>query len=173
MVDHAVYVGIGSNIDAERNIASALEHLGRRVTLCAVSTFYRCPALERPNHPPFINGVALIRTALGPVELKSRVLRGIEQDLGRVRTEDAYGPRCIDLDILLYDDAIIHKTGVDIPDGQILERVFLAAPLLELAPDLVLPGCGLPLAEAPCLKEAGALTPLAGFTNALKGKLGL
>jgi 2-amino-4-hydroxy-6-hydroxymethyldihydropteridine diphosphokinase len=161
------FVGIGSNIEPERNIAKALISLAREARVVGVSTFYRTRPEGRPEQPDFYNGVAEIETDLPPVELK-QTLRRIERELGRERTEDEYAPRTIDLDIALYDDLAIETDDLTIPDPRISKRAFLAIPLFELAPDLVLPGSGIALrdiAESFC--EHG-MQPLTAYTERLR-----
>lgn len=170
MSHHEVYVGVGANLEPERNIRQALELLAAQVDIISISTFYRSDPVGRPEQPPFLNGVLGIRTPLSAPDLKSRVLRPIEERLGRVRTEDKYAARPIDLDILLFDSAIILGQGIQIPDPDIRKRVFIAAPLLELAPDLVLPDTGEPLAAVPCLLEKDRLEPLDSFTQELRAR---
>ena len=173
MPAHDVFVGVGSNIDPEANVPRALGRLAEEVRLTAVSTFYRTEPNGRPEQATFLNGVVRLETDRSAHRLKRDVLRAIEADLGRVRTGDAYAARTIDLDILLFDDAIIRNAELCIPDPDIRRRVFVAAPLLELAPGLVLPGAGEPLASAACLSDSAALVPVQDFTNALRERLGL
>ena len=139
------FIGIGSNIDPERNIRQALGRLSQAAHLTAISTFYREPALGRPDEPAFYNGVVAIETDLPPLRLKHDLLKRIEADLGRRRTSDKYASRTIDLDLLLYDDCVLSNNELTLPDPDILERAFVAIPLCELAPDLLLPGSGLPI----------------------------
>ena len=173
MPEHLVFVGIGSNIDPEENIACALERLSRQTAIEAVSTFYRTVPVGRPEQPPFLNGAARLRTTLDAGTLKSEVLRGIESALGRVRTADACAPRTIDLDILLFDSAIIEEPGLRVPDPGIRERPFVAVPLLELAPDLVLPDTGEKLSGLSCARRREGLIPADAFTESLRERLGL
>jgi len=173
MPPHDVFVGVGSNIDPEANVPRALERLAEEVRLRAVSTFYRTEPIGRPEEAPFLNGVVRLDTDRGAHGLKRDVLCVIEAELGRARTGDAYAARTIDLDILLFDDAIIRNSELYIPSPDIRRRVFVAAPLLELAPGLVLPGAGAPLASAPCVKDCAALVPVQDFTNALRERLKL
>ncbi len=173
MPDHRVFVGVGSNIDAEHNIPEALRRLGARVSLTAVSTFYRTAPLARPEQPSFLNGVVRVQTPLTARALKSDVLLSIEGDLGRVRSEDSHAARCIDFDILIFNDAVVHEAGMRIPDPDIRERAFVAVPLLELAPDLVLPDDGEPLARVVQRMGATRLTPAEDFTARLKEGLKL
>ena len=173
MPEHLVFVGIGSNIDPEENIACALERLSRQTAIEAVSTFYRTAPVGRPEQPPFLNGAARLRTTLDAATLKSEVLCGIESALGRVRTADACAPRTIDLDILLFDSAIIEEPGLRVPDPGIRERPFVAVPLLELVPDLVLPDTGEKLAGLSCARRREGLIPADAFTESLRERLGL
>jgi 2-amino-4-hydroxy-6-hydroxymethyldihydropteridine diphosphokinase len=173
MPENAVFIGVGSNIDPEDNISRALEQLATHVRVEAVSTFYRTAPLARPSQPPFLNGVVKARTGLDARTLKLDVLRGIESVLGRVRTADAHAARTIDLDILLYDSTIIEEPKLRIPDPDIRERPSLAIPLLDLAPDLVLPDTGERLAALPCARRHAELIPADDFTGALRERLGL
>lgn len=163
-----VYIAFGSSIDPEQNIPDALDLLNARCAVLAVSRMYRSRALDRPGDPDFVNGVCEVRTALPPRALKYDILREIERRLGRVRTKDAYAPRTIDLDIALYRDAVIEEPGLAVPDPDIASRPFLAVPLLELAPDLVLPGTGVRLADAVRGMDAGELAPAENVAGALR-----
>ncbi|MBN1441873.1 MAG: 2-amino-4-hydroxy-6-hydroxymethyldihydropteridine diphosphokinase [Planctomycetes bacterium] len=125
------YIAVGSNIDPEESIFGAQVLLQRRVRLTGVSSFYRTPALDRPDQPPFLNGVWEVLTELPPRRLRDEVLRPIETALGRVRTEDRYAPRSIDLDLLLYGDRVVEEADLKIPHPD-LARPFVYAPLLEL-----------------------------------------
>lgn len=132
------YIGVGSNIDPERNVRAALRSLARCGRIAGVSTFYRTTPIGHPRDPQFINGVVGIDTPLGARELKESALRTLESELGRRRGPDANAPRTIDLDLLLYDR--------DRPDPDVEDRPFVAWPLLELDPELSLPD-GRPLRE--------------------------
>lgn len=165
------YIGVGSNIRPEKNIRRALCLLATQVTVTAISTFYRTEPVDRPGQPFFYNGVVRIATDVTPTGLKERVLRGIESQLNRRRTDDKSAPRTIDLDILLYGDQVIAANGLSIPDSAIARRPFLAFPLRELAPDLVLPDSGRRLNEVVGAMTAGGLEPLADFTRALKKEI--
>jgi 2-amino-4-hydroxy-6-hydroxymethyldihydropteridine diphosphokinase len=173
MPDHTAFIAVGSNIDPEQNIPRALKFLAEMVTIEALSTFYRTEPIGRPEQPPFLNGVVRGRTGLAPRILKFDVLRRIEERLGRARTSDPYAARTIDLDLVLYDAAIMDEPGLRIPDPDIRERPFLAGSLIELNPGLVLPDTGTPLAEAGCLQRFGDLVPEVAFSKALKERLGL
>jgi 2-amino-4-hydroxy-6-hydroxymethyldihydropteridine diphosphokinase len=168
MAEHRAYVGVGSNVHPHENIPRALAMLSEQARIEAISPFYGSAALARPGDPPFLNGVVRVVTALEARALKFDVLRGIEAALGRTRTDDAYAPRTIDLDILLFDDAIIDEPGLRVPDPDLERRAFLARPLLDLDPGVRIPGAGGALADAPCLAQPDRLTPEATFTDQLR-----
>jgi len=156
-----VFVGVGSNINPADNVRRAICLLGRKVRILGISTFYLTEALGRPHDLPFYNGVVAVEIDLPPTALKESALRRIEQEMGRRWTEDKYAPRVIDLDILFYEGQ------ADSVDSEIGMRPFLAIPLYELSPDLMLPGLG-------AIKDiAGALSnndmkPLSEFTEQLR-----
>ncbi len=97
-----------------------------------VSTFYRNPPLGPANQPWYVNAVARVRTRLGPEELL-RLLQQIETALGRVRGE-RWGPRVIDLDLLLYNGEVIFTPDLVVPHPEMHRRAFVLAPLAEIAP---------------------------------------
>lgn len=142
-----VYVAVGSNIAPERNVPRALHLLSEKVSIRAISTFYRTAPLGRPQDPSFHNGVLRCESDLPPPVLKHSVLRKIERSLGRVRTEDRNAPRPIDLDILVYLPDAPSQAPLAFSDPDVLDREFLAIPLQEIAPHLVLPGIGLPITQ--------------------------
>lgn len=134
------FVGVGANLQPEVNIRAALRRLRKHVTVVGVSTFYLTAAIERPEQPPFVNGVVEIATEMAPWQLKYRLLRQIESALGRHRNDDKYAARPIDLDLLLYDELVVTSDELTLPDPDISQRAFLAIPLCELAPDIIIPG---------------------------------
>jgi 2-amino-4-hydroxy-6-hydroxymethyldihydropteridine diphosphokinase len=134
------YIGVGSNIDPMKNIERAMSLLISRVKVTAVSTMYRTKPLGGRLQKDYINGVWAVETVLSPRGLKETVLAPTETLLGRIRTEDAYASRTIDLDLLLYGDIGIHEDGLIVPDPDIFTRPFIAIPLCEIAPGLILPG---------------------------------
>lgn len=167
------YIGIGSNIDPERNVPAALHLLSARVRITTLSTFYRTKALDMPGSEDFINGVARIETNQEPYELKHDVLRKIEQTLGRQRSENKYASRTIDLDILLYNNRVINDIDIVVPDPDITEREFIYVPLIELDPDIALPDKGMKLADLVDINSCGAMTPLNDFTIRLRKEIGI
>jgi 2-amino-4-hydroxy-6-hydroxymethyldihydropteridine diphosphokinase len=142
------YVGLGANLgDREAMLRSALEQLRAEpdVRVMAVSTFLDTAPVGLVDQPRFLNAVAAVETDLGARGLLDRLL-GIERRLGRTRAGARFGPRTIDLDLLLYDDEQIDEPGLQVPHPRLHERLFALEPLAELEPDLILPGRG-PLAD--------------------------
>lgn len=162
------YVGVGSNVKPEENIPKGLELLAREARLCAVSTFYRCAALDRPEQPEFVNGVCRVETDRPARDFKFGVLRDIERRLGRHRTADRYAPRTLDLDLLLYGDRVWSEDDLVVPDPDIRTRPFIAVPLLELAPDLTLPDTLEPLADVAAAHDRKGLRPDRALTEAIR-----
>ena len=165
------YISVGSNIEPEKNIPEALEKLKKYVSVKAVSTFYRTVPIGRPEQPAFLNGVWQIDAEQTARELKFDVLRQIEAELGRVRTEDKYAARTIDLDIALYGDMVIDEPDLRIPDPDIRQRPFIAVPLLELAPLLVLSDTGELLSSLDIVKAIQDLEPVYDFTEILRERI--
>jgi len=139
------FVGIGSNLgEPERQIAGALRQLAAEdgIELVAASTLRETEPVGYLDQPSFLNGAAQLETALPPRELLERLLE-IESRLGRVRGEGPrFGPRTIDLDLLLYGDETIDEPGLTVPHPRLAERRFALEPLAELAPGLEIPGLG-------------------------------
>ncbi len=162
-----VFVGVGSSIEPSVHVPRALVRLHEAVGVLGVSTFYLTPALGRPADPPFVNGVVEVGDRLEPAPLEA-VLARIEDEEGRRRAGDRFAPRPIDLDLLLHGDAVSSAPGPRLPHPDVTGRRFVALPLLELAPDLVLPGSGLRLASMVAALPAHGMEPLAGFTRALR-----
>ncbi|MDX9973070.1 MAG: 2-amino-4-hydroxy-6-hydroxymethyldihydropteridine diphosphokinase [FCB group bacterium] len=162
-----VYIGIGSNIEPERNIPRALELLAEKVDLRAVSPFYRSAAVGPPGQPDFLNGVCRIATTLGARALKNDVLRAVEAALGRVRGADKYAPRTIDLDILLYGAEVYDEEDLRIPDPDIRTRPFVAVPLLAVAPGAVLADTGECVIDLPVAHREEGLEVDMGFSEKL------
>jgi 2-amino-4-hydroxy-6-hydroxymethyldihydropteridine diphosphokinase len=166
-----VFVGVGSNIDAEANVRRALRLLAREVRVRAVSTFFRTPAIGEAGAPPFLDGVVEVSTALPPRALKLDVLRRIEAQLGRRRGAERNAPRTIDLDLLLYGDRVERGGDLVLPDSDIATRPFLALALLELAPALVLPDSGRALRDVVAGFVDARMAPLGAFSEGLRKEL--
>jgi len=137
------YVGLGANLgDRETTLRHAVERLGTNddVEVVAVSTLRETEPWGPVAQPPFLNGVVALETVLEPVELLEVMLE-IERGLGRDRREETrWGPRTIDLDLLLYDDRVVDAPGLTVPHPRLHERRFVLEPLAELDSDLVIPG---------------------------------
>jgi 2-amino-4-hydroxy-6-hydroxymethyldihydropteridine diphosphokinase len=163
-----VFIGVGSNIKPEENILKALLLLKKEVKVNDSSTFYRTPPLKHRDQPQYVNGVFLIETMFKPRTLKYNVLRKIEEICGRLRTEDAYDSRTIDLDILLYENIVLEEPDITIPDPGISIRPFIGIPLLELAPRLVLPDSGKPLKTIVTSMNREDMIPADDITEKIK-----
>jgi 2-amino-4-hydroxy-6-hydroxymethyldihydropteridine diphosphokinase len=131
-----VYLSLGSNLgDREHMLRTALEALpAAGVAVSRVSSLYETEPIDMRDQHWFLNMAAECRTELFPVQLLKRLLK-IELQLGRKRTVPN-GPRTIDIDIILYECAIVRTTSLEIPHPRFRERRFVLAPLKELAPDL-------------------------------------
>lgn len=162
-----VYIGVGASIEPEANILRAMDRMTLLTEIAGVSTFYRTPALDRPEDPDFVNGALEIETRLDPAPLKATVLRRLERWAGRRCTSDPYAPRPLDLDLLVHGDHVIDEPGFQLPDPDIYTRRFVAQPLLELAPDLILPDSKTPLVDVLAEMDATPMTPLDAFTREL------
>lgn len=165
-----VYLSVAANIAPEENIPRAIERLRETGKITGISTFYRTPALDRPDQPDYLNGAVRLECALTPRVLKYDTLRAIETDLGRVRGEDKYAARPIDLNILLFGDRVLREEGLEIPDPDLIERPFLAAAVLDLAPDLPLPGDGRLIKNLLSPAALQRLCPAEAFTSDLKAR---
>jgi 2-amino-4-hydroxy-6-hydroxymethyldihydropteridine diphosphokinase len=166
-----VFIGIGSNIEPERNVRESIVLMRREVRVVAISTFYLTEPIGRPEQPSFYNGVVEIETPIPPIKLKYSVLRRIEEQLGRRRTADKYGARTIDLDILLYDDLVVSTNDIALPDPDIVRRPFLALPLAELVPDMALPGNGRRFEQIAAELGGAGMQPLQKYTESLRDVL--
>jgi 2-amino-4-hydroxy-6-hydroxymethyldihydropteridine diphosphokinase len=132
-------IALGSNMGYSQGILEgALEALSRTlgITIQAKSSWYRTKAIG-PTQPDYLNGCAILSVELSPQALLTQLL-AIEQEFGRVRQE-YWGPRTLDLDLLLYDDLILHQPNLQIPHPRMAERAFVLVPLVEIAPDWIDP----------------------------------
>lgn len=140
---HKACVALGANIgEPLRQIEAGFAALSALpgTKLIARSSLYRSAPVGYADQPDFINAVAMIETALTPHALLDAVL-AIERVNGRVR-EFPNAPRTLDLDIVLYGDVVLQEPGLTIPHARMLERAFVMVPLVEIAPDVVVPGQG-------------------------------
>jgi 2-amino-4-hydroxy-6-hydroxymethyldihydropteridine diphosphokinase len=138
------YVGLGSNLgDREASIHAALDRLRATpgIEIVAVSSFRETEPVGYLAQPRFVNAAAAVETELTPRELLDALL-AVERSLGRTREGPRYGPRTIDLDLLLYGDESLREPGLAVPHPRLHERAFALTPLAELDPALVVPGRG-------------------------------
>jgi 2-amino-4-hydroxy-6-hydroxymethyldihydropteridine diphosphokinase len=136
-----VYVGLGGNLgDARRHVSRAIDELNEipGCWLLARSSLYRSAPMGPVEQGWFVNAVAGLRAELEPLDLL-HYLQDLERSHGRVRGGERWGPRTLDLDILLFGDRIVDRPGLTIPHPGLTARNFVVYPLLQLAPDLVLP----------------------------------
>lgn len=155
-------IGLGGNVgDAAatlRQAAQALDALpGTR--LLRLSRLYRTPAWGVEDQPDFVNAVALVQTALAPRPLLEALLE-VERRFGRDRArERRWGPRTLDLDVLLYGAQVVDEPGLQLPHPRLHLRAFALAPLLEVAPDAEIPGFG-PARNAVSAMDMSNIHPL-------------
>ncbi|UVL45391.1 2-amino-4-hydroxy-6-hydroxymethyldihydropteridine diphosphokinase [Pseudomonas moraviensis] len=152
-----IYIGLGSNLaDPADQLRSAIAALGQlpQTSLAGVSAFYQSDSLL-PGQPRYTNAVAALDSSLAPIELLD-ALQAIENAQGRERLE-RWGPRTLDLDILLFGDRLIDEPRLKVPHYQIQERAFVLYPLAELAPQ------GLRLADGRRLPDLLAACPFVGL----------
>jgi 2-amino-4-hydroxy-6-hydroxymethyldihydropteridine diphosphokinase len=159
------FIALGSNLgDPAGQIRSALRALDKLpdTRLVRQSAFYRNPPEGGGAQPEFVNAVARIETRIGPRALLDRLLE-IERDHGRVR-DYPNAPRTLDLDIVLYGESMVQEPGLTIPHPRMLERVFVLAPLAEIAPDAVVPGTGR-IADLAAKLDSSGLVKVAAAGN--------
>jgi 2-amino-4-hydroxy-6-hydroxymethyldihydropteridine diphosphokinase len=136
------FVGLGANLgDREAAIRQAAELLGA----VRLSSIRETEPWGYEEQPRFLNAVAELETQLGPRVLLDRLVE-VERGLGRTRDGPRWGPRTIDLDLLVYGDEVIDEPGLTVPHPRLHERSFVLEPLAELDPELVVPGRGRVLA---------------------------
>jgi 2-amino-4-hydroxy-6-hydroxymethyldihydropteridine diphosphokinase len=131
------WLGLGGNLgDPQKAMASALQAIDAdpRNDVVAVSSVYRTPPWGKTDQPDFLNAVASVETGLSPRELLDLCLEA-EKGLKRVRAE-RWGPRTIDIDLLLFDDWTIGEPGLEVPHPRMTQRAFVLLPLAEIAPEL-------------------------------------
>jgi 2-amino-4-hydroxy-6-hydroxymethyldihydropteridine diphosphokinase len=138
------WIALGSNLDdPPAQLREALRQLQQTASIALelCSTFYRSPPLGPPGQDDYCNAVCRARTELPPLELL-KVLQQIEDRIGRVRGSERWGPRVIDLDLLLHDEEVLHSPELELPHPQLHRRSFVLVPLVEIAPEIVVPGRG-------------------------------
>jgi 2-amino-4-hydroxy-6-hydroxymethyldihydropteridine diphosphokinase len=138
------YIGLGSNLgDPFAQVTGAVQALAgvRASRLAACSPWYSSAPLGGLPQPDYVNGVAAVDTELGPLALLDELHR-IERQHGRIRDGERWAPRTLDLDLLVYGEAIIRSPSLTVPHPALAGREFVLYPLAELAPELTVPGLG-------------------------------
>ncbi|OPL09833.1 MAG: hypothetical protein AVO34_13100 [Firmicutes bacterium ML8_F2] len=135
------FIALGTNLgDRLDNLKQALELLQKEpgVKIITVSAIYETAPVGGPDQGPFLNASAILETGLSPTKLLIKML-AIEDKLGRVRKE-IWGPRVIDLDLLVYDQIRMNTPLLELPHPRLSERDFVLVPLADIAPALIIPG---------------------------------
>ena len=138
------WIGLGSNLGEPRaQLTKALRRLQDTtgIKLKKTSGLYRSAPWGKQDQGDFLNAVAMVETDLPPHELLE-VLLHIEQQMGRDRSTGLWGPRCIDLDLLTYENQVLESPGLELPHPRMHLRAFVLQPLLELDPDFTIAGKG-------------------------------
>ena len=155
-------IGLGANLgDAAATLREAIAELARlpQTGLLRASRLYRTPAWGRTGQPDFINAVALVETALTPRELLDHLL-AIERAFGRIRPDsERWGPRTLDLDLLLHGDEVVDEPGLRVPHPHLHERAFALLPLLDAWPEATIPCIG-PARDCPAAMAADGIEAL-------------
>jgi len=138
-----IYLSIGSNVDRQNNIQRCIAALAEQFGNIELSTIYECPAVGFEGQD-FFNLAAQLETELQPGAL-DQCLKNIEDIQGRDRSQPKFSDRCIDIDLLLYDDWVGEYDGINLPRDEILKYAFVLKPLAELAPQMLHPQIKHPL----------------------------
>jgi len=156
-----IYISIGSNIDAQKNIRGAIQTLQAHFGNLSISSVYESEAVGFAGDN-FLNLVIAADVNLD-VQQVSQILHHIEDEFGRKRNGPKFSSRTLDLDLLLFDDLILDENGIQIPRDEITQNAFVLWPLAELAPDIRHPVTGQTFAElwSDYDKSAQRLTPIA------------
>lgn len=153
-----VYLALGSNLaNPLHQVQAALDALAAlpETTLVASSAFYRTPPYGPPDQPDYLNAAVALDTALLPEALLDQTQR-IEQEQGRVRKDERWGPRTLDLDIMLFGNQTLATPRLTVPHYDIANRAFMLVPLLEIAPEVSFPD-GVKAAELLSKLDASAI----------------
>ena len=136
-----VYIAIGSNLASPlEQVNAAVQALGEipDSRIVAVSSFYRTPPLGPQDQPDYLNAAVALETTLAPEELLNHTQR-IELQQGRVRKAERWGPRTLDLDIMLFGNEVINTDRLTVPHYDMKNRAFMLLPLVHIAPDVCFP----------------------------------
>ena len=138
------YIGLGANLGPrEATLLRAVDLLAAEpgIEVLELSSFRETDPVGVTDQPRFVNGAVAVETALSPRELLDALLR-VERELGRTRDGERWGPRTLDLDLLVFADEVVDEEGLRVPHPRLHERRFALEPLAELEPDLEIPGRG-------------------------------
>lgn len=163
---HTVYLGLGTNLgDREQNLRQAIRGLRQWLRLTAVSALYETEPWGVTEQPLFWNLCLAGETAETPHALLAHC-KQLEQEIGRTPTA-RWGPRLIDIDILFYDDWVLHDDQLTIPHPRLTRRAFVLRPLADIAPDLIHPENGLKAADMLKQVDTNSVRPLSVTLNLL------
>jgi 2-amino-4-hydroxy-6-hydroxymethyldihydropteridine diphosphokinase len=152
-----VFLALGTNLgDRLKNLIQAIQNLNEFVQIEAKSSIYETPPWGVLDQPNFLNQIIQGITHKTPKDLLKSVKK-IELSMGRVPST-RFGPRLIDIDILIYDDEIVETPDLVIPHPRLLERAFVLVPLAEIAPNLVIPGSEITASKALSLVGSSGIT---------------
>ena len=159
---HQTALGLGSNIgDSEAALSRAVDALGDVMTITAVSPLYRTAPWGKTDQPDLYNLCLTAKTDATPHQLLTQI-KQFERDLGRTPNE-RWGPRLIDIDILLFDDVAFDSETLTIPHRHLPDRAFVLLPLRDIAPDWVHPTRGETIAELAAAVSAKGVTKVAAL----------
>jgi 2-amino-4-hydroxy-6-hydroxymethyldihydropteridine diphosphokinase len=138
------YIGLGANLGPrEATLLRAVDLLAAEpgIEVLELSSFRETDPVGVTDQPRFVNGAAAVETTLSPHELLDALLR-VERELGRTRDGERWGPRTLDLDLLVFADEVVDEDGLRVPHPRLHERRFALEPLAEIEPELEIPGRG-------------------------------
>jgi 2-amino-4-hydroxy-6-hydroxymethyldihydropteridine diphosphokinase len=145
-MDSAIYLGLGTNLgERSQNLQEAIRLLASCCDVVRCSSIYQTEPWGYADQPDFLNQVIEVETRLSPLELLP-ALKAIETQIGR-QVNFRYGPRLIDIDILLFGNLLLESPSLTIPHAMLEKRAFVLVPLVELAPDLIHPASGILLRD--------------------------
>ena len=140
MLKDSAYIGLGSNLDQpKKQLSAALVEIQQhpQISIQACSHLYSSLPMGPQDQPDYVNAVCQITTSLGPIELLD-FLQSVERTHGRERKAHRWGPRTLDLDILIYNNQRIESERLTVPHYDMRYREFVLVPLFEIAPDMVM-----------------------------------
>jgi 2-amino-4-hydroxy-6-hydroxymethyldihydropteridine diphosphokinase len=152
-----IYLSLGSNLgDRLKNLQAVVEGLPPQVQIVKKSSIYETEPWGYLDQPSFLNQVLCVKTSLSPLELLA-LIKDLERRIGR-KPSFRYGPREVDVDILIFGDRLIDEDILTVPHKKLQERAFVLVPLAEISPDLILPGADRPIKELLGHLDSSAVT---------------